>query len=295
MRTNSLLTAPSDSSRYCGFRPSVTSSPTRFASTDSDGARLLGARCIHRHAVGREREPQRRGAVEHERHTTHRFGELGGVDDRVVLGLLGEQTPDRREVALDEQRGHGLVARREGDDLAVPGAGERDARCRRRARRSCRPRAACGRERAPSSAHRTRRRRRPTGSRGARRGSGRWRPGSAVVPETSSCTPVSTGVTSSREAAKATWAIAVAKSSAGTRPGVAGHLGNRRILLHRHDGEREACRTAASARSRRRRRPRPGSARSAAGWRSRTAGDRGRGSCPGSSTVASIVVRADAS
>ena len=49
------------------------------------------------------------------------------------------------------------------------------------------------------------------------------------MPETSSCTPVSTGVTSSRDAAKATCAMAVAKSSAGTSPdspvtsGIAGY------------------------------------------------------------------------
>ena len=88
--------------------------------------RLLGARGIHRHAVGREGEAQRRGAVEHERHTAHGLGELGGVDDGVVLGLLGEQAPHRREVALDQQRRHGLVAGGERDDLAIARARERD-------------------------------------------------------------------------------------------------------------------------------------------------------------------------
>ena len=65
------------------------------------------------------------------------------------------------------------------------------------------------------------------------------------MPVTSSCTPVSTGVTSSRDAAKATCAIAVAKSSAGTRPESPVTSGIAGILLHRHGREREARGSAA--------------------------------------------------
>ena len=44
----------------------------------------------------------------------------------MVLGLLGEQPAHGREVALDQQRGDGLVAGGERDDLAVAGTGEGD-------------------------------------------------------------------------------------------------------------------------------------------------------------------------
>ncbi len=52
-------------------------------------------------------------------------------------------------------------------------------------------------------------------------------------------------MTSSREAAKATCAIAVPNSSAGTRPLVPETSGDRRVLLDRHGGEGEPRGSAA--------------------------------------------------
>src|SRR5690606_1078936 len=87
---------------------------------------LLAAGSIHRDARRREGETQGSGTIQHEGHTTYCLDQIGGVDNRIVLGLLGEESAHRREIALDQQRRHGLVARGEGDDLAVALSGERD-------------------------------------------------------------------------------------------------------------------------------------------------------------------------
>ena len=66
-----------------------------------------------------EGEPERGFALEDERDAARRLDELGGVDDRVVVDRLGEEPAHGREVALDQQRGDGLLVGREGDQLAV--------------------------------------------------------------------------------------------------------------------------------------------------------------------------------
>ena len=115
-----------------------------------------------------------------------------------------------------------------------------------------------------------------------------------MVPVTSSCTPVSTGVTSSREAANATWAIAVAKSSAGTRPespvtsGIAGYSATG-IDARVNRADPQVSRMPSSS----------STVISIGAFGKRLAISDSRRPwtriVPGSSTVASIVVRADAS
>ncbi len=126
IRTNSLRTAASASSRYCGFRPSVTSSPVTCASTDSDAraCSLPEASIVTLSVVKVNRSGADRSRTSDTRRTASM--QLRRVDHRVVLGLLGEQPAHGREVALDEQGRDGLVARGEGDDLPIARSGERD-------------------------------------------------------------------------------------------------------------------------------------------------------------------------
>ena len=205
---------------------------------------LLRADRLERQSVDREGEPQRGLAFEHERHAPRRFDQLGGVHHGVVVDRLGEQPLDRREVALDQQRGHGLLVGAERDQLAVVAADDRDrdgaavaeglADLGQGARRD-----SAVWFRLPMSP------RSPSRSREPRPGSGRSRRGTGVLSPTSSWTPVITGVTSSRDAATATCATASANSSAGSDPGALGDLGKGRILLDRHAQQREVRRSAA--------------------------------------------------
>ena len=75
----------------------------------SDACACSRADRLERQAVGGEGEAERGLALEHERDATGRLDELGGVDHRVVVDGLGEEPPHRREVALDQQRGDGLL------------------------------------------------------------------------------------------------------------------------------------------------------------------------------------------
>ena len=230
------------SSRNCGLKPVVRSSPLISASTASVAMRLVAGARVEHDLVVAELHLHGRVALGDERDALDRLDQLGLVDLRDGEVLGGEQRADLGELAVEQPGGGATHAAQAGaleadQALAATARAERDGDLGARGQRLGRVAEHLGRTSAATDSSgdcgfqvssRCESRKRSV----ARR--------AIVEPSISIRTPVSTGSMSSRPAAVTAWATAWAKSALGDGARGRRHLGQRRVVVDRHGLQAEA-------------------------------------------------------